>query len=110
MAIIQSINSHSAFADAFQRMGRGSQFTYSALGALFDFYDELGEDVMLDPIAICCDWSEYDSALEAALALGYQDNDTDLLEDRQEALALGWLNDRTTVLATDDGHVVFESF
>ena len=110
MAIIQTINTHGQFADAFVRMGRGDQFTYSALGALFNFYDDFEGDVELDPIAICCDWSEYSSALEAAIDFGYEDNDEDLLDDMQEALAMDWLNDHTVVLTADNGSVVVESF
>ena len=109
MAIIQSINSHSAFADAFERMGRGRQFSYSALGALFDFYDEIGEDVELDPVAICCDWAEYSSALEAAMEYGFEpDEELDVYE--HEDAAMDWLNDRTAVLATDNGAVVVRAF
>ena len=42
-----------------------NNFSYEGLNALFDFYEELedgtGEQIEFDPIAICCEWSEYDS-------------------------------------------------
>jgi hypothetical protein len=44
---------------------RPDQFSYDALRALFDWYEQLeeatGEQIELDVIAICCDWTEYDS-------------------------------------------------
>ena len=50
------------FIDAFVRCGRKDQFSYDALCALFDYYEDLeedtGEEIELDPIAICCEWSE----------------------------------------------------
>jgi hypothetical protein len=37
-------------------------FSYEAITALFEWYDELSEscDIEFDPVAIRCDWSEYD--------------------------------------------------
>ena len=67
-----TINSASAFMDEFARMGRGEQFSYEALEALFDFYDEL-EDFELDVIAICCEWTEYENEEEALGACGAED-------------------------------------
>ena len=68
----------SNFIQAFHNVGRGNQFTPSALSALFGYYDDLdsecGTDTELDPIAICCDWSEY-TAEEMA------DQFPELLED-----------------------------
>ena len=34
-------------------------FTMEALEAILDFYNEIDENIEFDPIAICCDWSEY---------------------------------------------------
>lgn len=38
-------------------------FSYEAITALFEWYDELSEsgDIEFDPVAITCDWSEYDA-------------------------------------------------
>mgnify|MGYP003658815060 CR=1 FL=1 len=55
----------SSFQDAFHEMGRGDQFSYKGLIALFDYFEMLEEDtaqkIELDVIAICCEYSEYDS-------------------------------------------------
>jgi hypothetical protein len=50
------------FRDEFAKMGRKDQFSYEALGVLFDYltdYEEsTGEKLELDVIALCCDWTE----------------------------------------------------
>ena len=52
----------SMFRDEFARMGRKDQFSYDALGVLFDYltdYEEsTGEPLELDVIMLCCEWSE----------------------------------------------------
>jgi len=56
------------FTDAFRDMGRKDQFSYYGLKALFnyleDLYEELGEEYTLDVIALCCDYTEYDDIEE----------------------------------------------
>jgi hypothetical protein len=60
----------SMFRDEFVRMGRKDQFSYEALGAMYDALIELEEDcgseMELDVIAICCEYSEYKSKKDAA--------------------------------------------
>ena len=58
MAIIQTIDNASQFRDEFHRCGRGDQFSYEGLGILFDYLDDMGEDVELDVIGLCCDYAE----------------------------------------------------
>lgn len=66
------------FCDAFQDMGREDQFSYEALKALFDYYEDLeestNETIELDVIAICCDWTEYESEEELANDYGSLEN------------------------------------
>ncbi len=51
------------FTDSFRNMGRGEQFSYGGLQALYDYLEELaediGEEVELDVIALCCEYAEY---------------------------------------------------
>lgn len=53
------------FIAAFTRMNRADNFSYEALSALFDYYEELegstGEKIKLDVIKICCDWTEFEN-------------------------------------------------
>ncbi len=57
----QTINVHQ-FRDAFRNMGRGDNFSYEALGILFDFLEEFeearGTTMELDVVALCCDFNE----------------------------------------------------
>ena len=52
----------SQFCDAFNSMGRENQFSYEGKKALFDYLeqyeDDTGEEIELDIIALCCDYSE----------------------------------------------------
>jgi hypothetical protein len=94
---------------------RAEQFSREALVALFDFLDEqerdLGEEQELDVIAICCDWTEYPSALEAAEAYGFEPKATeDERADKAEEDALWFLRDETTVLELESGAVVVLNF
>ena len=61
--MIDTVTRHT-FIDTFRKL-RPENFSYEGLNALFDFYEELedgtGEQIEFDPIAICCEWSEYDS-------------------------------------------------
>lgn len=58
--IYQTINNASQFRDAFHQAGRGNQFSYEALGLIFDYLEDCGSDVELDVIAICCEFVEED--------------------------------------------------
>jgi hypothetical protein len=68
----QTVN-FSAFVDAFRAHDRYDQFGHSALRALFDYLEELeqdiGEEWELDVIALCCDWTAYPSATAACAEL-----------------------------------------
>jgi len=69
MAIVQHV-SFSTFVDAFRARGREGQFSYQGLKALFEHLEDLsefiGEDIELDVVGICCDYSEWD---ESSLAI-----------------------------------------
>ena len=62
----QTIN-FSQFYDAFQAI-RPENFSYEGLRALYDwledYADDTGEDYELDVIALCCDFTEYESLEE----------------------------------------------
>jgi hypothetical protein len=97
------------FLDAFRAYGRADQFTRAGLIALFDYLEEYedstGEGLELDVIGLCCDFSEYPTALEAAKEYGYEVDEA-LTEEETEADALAWLNERTTVIEFDGGVIV----
>lgn len=57
-----TINTVSSFRDEFRACGRADQFSYEALGLLFDYLEnyemDTGEEIELDVISLCCDYSE----------------------------------------------------
>ena len=109
--MIQSINSYD-FERAFVQMGRGDQFSYEGKKALFDYLeqyeDDTGEQVELDVIALCCEYSEHDSAMDCINDLGYSDfeTDEDEDEDEQEESALDFLRDNTSVIEFNGGIII----
>ena len=108
----------SNFRDAFQR-SRPENFSYEGLETLYDWLtdleDDIGNEEELDVIALCCDFSEYKTALECAVEYGYEEvvdlephGSVDLLEvaELEEAQAAEWLNERTIVIAFDGGFII----
>ena len=100
----------SAFVDAFRAHGRYDQFGYDALEVLFEYLEELeadtGEELELDVIALCCDYS-VDSVEDIAEQYGV---DLSECEDDQDKLELvtEWLSDNTSVCGTTPtGQIVY---
>jgi hypothetical protein len=87
------------FQDAFSDMNREDNFTYEALKELYDYYDNIGEDIELDVIAICCDWNELS---EEECRKEY-----DLEEDEDVD---SYLDSNTTHYALSNGNYLFQAF
>lgn len=82
-------------------------FSYAGALALCEYLEELeedtGEEIEFDAVGIRCDWSEFDTAREAATEYGFEP-DADLDEDEMEESALEWLRDQTQVVEIDSGY------
>ncbi len=93
----QTINL-SDFRDAFQKI-RPNNFSYEGLEVLFNYLEELekdsGEELELDVIALCCDYTE--SSVEDAL----ESYNLDTLED---------LENETLVFKIDDETIIYQDF
>lgn len=106
----QTVN-FSAFVDAFHAYKRYDQFGYTALQILFDYLEEYeestGEEIELDVIALCCDYS-VDSV--ADIASNYDIDLSDCAdEEERKATVLDYLQDNTQVCGDyegDDGHYI----
>jgi hypothetical protein len=61
-----------AFTQAFTDMNRADNFSYAGLKALFAYLEEYeestGEELELDVIALCCDYTEYANVEEFVAA------------------------------------------
>jgi hypothetical protein len=109
MAIIQTIDTASQFRDQFHRCGRADQFSYEALGLLFDYLNDCGSDVELDVVGICCEYSE-DTPLSIAETYGIE-IDTNENDDEITQQVKDFLESATIMLGeTDDGKIVYQQF
>ena len=106
------------FIDRFkQSEERGNQFSYGALVALYadlvEMEDECGEEIEFDMIALCCEFTEYETATEAACehfdfpGMDYDENgdETETAEDVEEK-ALKYLQDNTRVIEFEGGIII----
>ena len=86
------------FKDTIRRL-RPDNFTWSGLSALFEYLEQYEEDtgarIEFDPIALCCEYSEYADFKEIQEA--YSNLDLEDLED---------LYGETTVIEHDDGIII----
>jgi hypothetical protein len=102
---MKTIVSEFQFVDAFRLCGRETQFSVPARRALFEHFENIEQwtdtDIELDPIAVCCEWAEYPSALAAAKDFGFQEG-----IDSKEESALEWLQNRTQVIEFEGGLVI----
>lgn len=118
---MKQTTSFSQFCDSFSDTYKDN-FTYKGKRALFDYLEnyeeESGEDIELDPIALCCEYSEYDSALEAMQEYqpedmpneGEEGDDLIEIEEKNEKAAHAWLEDKTEVIDVEGGGVIIAQF
>ena len=99
------------FVDAFHRADRYDNFGYNGLRVIFDYLEELeqdiGEEIELDVVAICCD---YNMASADDIARDYRVDVEGLDEDEVHEAVLEYLNDNTTVLGEAEGQIIFGVF
>ncbi len=97
----QTVNKYD-FSDAFIKMGRENNFSYEGRQALFDYLEqyeqETGEEMELDVIALCCDFTEYEN-LEA-----FQNDYGEEYETIED------IENRTTVIRIDDESFIIQAF
>lgn len=104
------------FERAFIDMGRENNFSYAGRNALFDYLEEYeestGEEIELDVIALCCEFTEYENVAEFVAA--YDDSyvmweDEETGEIDYEA-TLDNIRDRTTVIDIDGESFIVQDF
>ena len=102
----------SSFIDAFKQSSRKDQFSYDALEAIYEYLEDYsqdsGEDVELDIVAICCEWSEMswqDVVQSYGLDLSHCDTDEERIDAVEE-----YLQDETQSVRLSDDSFVFVSF
>ena len=104
----QTIDTASQFRTAFYQQGRGDQFSYEALGLLFDYLEELDPDAELDVVAICCEY--YENTPET-IAQDYSINIEGLEETEIIHIVTEYLQENTFIVGTTDtGSIVYQQF
>lgn len=97
MAIVKTVTRWD-FEDSFRRV-RAENFSYAGLKTLYDYLEQLsedlGEDIELDVIALCCEYSEYKNLKE-------------LQEDYPDVDSMDDLESNTLVIPIDgtDGFII----
>ena len=103
--------------DMFKNYDR-NYYTYEACEELIDYYDEVDPDTEFDPIAICCDWSEYGNTpcltwknlfddYGYLLKNEYDEEEINAMnEDEKRENLINLLEDETTVIRLSDSVLV----
>ena len=86
-----------------------NNFSYEGLSALFDYLEEMeestGEELEFDPVALCCEYSEYDS-LEDLIA-DYIDSGISWGDD----VGIEYFENRTTVIQIEETNgIIIQQF
>ena len=113
MAIVQSINNVCQFREAFRIAGRMDQFSYEGLEVLFDYLDNLSEDIgepiELDVVALCCEY--YESSIEELIdnyKIDVSDADGD--EETIAELVKDYISDNTAYVGETEGCLIYAAF
>ena len=94
------------FLEEFRNYGREDQFSYEGKKALYDYLNDLSEDLgeplELDIIGICCDFTEYSNLEEFSNDYSYTiGEDIDDMED---------VRDYTTVIPINSKSFIIQNF
>ena len=100
---MKQIITESQFINAFKSWDTyKNQFSYEGLKALFEWFEELendiGEEMELDVVAICCDFTEYESLKE------YNEDYDKEYEEIDE------IADDTTLIKIDDERFIIQQY
>ena len=91
------------FRRAFERTDRKDQFSYEGLEALFNwleqYEDDTGEEMELDIIALCCDFTEYESLSDFQKDYGMTYQSIDDIEENTGVIRI-----------RDDGSFIIQQF
>lgn len=94
------------FLEEFIKYGREDNFSYQGKKALFNYLEELSEDlgepIELDVISICCDFTEYETLEQFNADYGHSIGED--IEDIED------IRDYTTVIKIDEKAFIIQDF
>ena len=106
----QTVN-ESDFIEAFRAHDRMANFGYAGLKVLFEYLEEMerstGEELELDVVALCCDYSMLDPQ---TIASEYGVDIAGLDDDDRHAAVMDYLNENTQVVGECDEGIIFAAF
>jgi hypothetical protein len=89
----------SDFRDAFRSANRNENFSYEGLEALFECLEEIDENMELDVVALCCEFTEYEDMQEFCTNYGDEYETFDDIQQRTLLIPVG-----------DDGRFIIQDF
>ena len=98
--LVDTIQTGEQLRAKFKEQGRYNQFSIYGYDALVDYFSEFDENIELDIIGICCDFSEY-TADELKNDYGEQDETADETAER--------LRDETWITELDNGNYLLQN-
>lgn len=106
--IYQTIDNASQLRNAFRQYGYYEQFSYEAYECIYSYLEECGEDIELDVVSICCDFTEehFEGIAKANI-----DNYEDMDEEEQIEAVEEYLNENTSIVGKlDNGNFIYINF
>lgn len=117
MALIMTIDTAYELQTEFNRYDREENFTPAGVRVLFDYLEEIsegsGEDIKLDIIGLCCEYSEDTfEGIAANYRIDLTDRYGETIEDDEEIkrIALDYLNNNTVVCGVTATTAVYAAF
>ena len=117
MALVMTIDTAYELQKEFNRYNRSDNFTPAGIRVLFDYLEEIsegsGEDINLDIIGLCCDYSEDTfSDIAANYRIDLTDRCGETIDDVEEIqrIVLDYLNENTVVCGTTGTTAVYAAF
>ncbi len=111
MSIIQEIN-QDEFIDIMVSVYNNSNFSYKGKIALYEYLkqysEDLGQDLKLDPVTLCCEYTE-NNIIDLGWKYGHP-FDNCLPKESQQEHVKKWLQDRTVVIEVDKETVIIQDF
>ena len=118
MALIEKISSSDLYHMAC-RMDRGDNFGYKGWNAIGDYLenlsDDLGEDIEVDIVAICCEYSMAESTEdfwnEHGKYSSIDPEDWEEMDDSEKLEAIEeYLQDSTSVVICEENCIIWQAF
>ncbi len=85
------------FRQAFKNYGRENQFSYEGLETLFNYLEEYeegtGEEIKLDVIALCCEYTEFENFEELQ-----KEHDAETMKELENETSVIMVNEKSFII------------